>query len=83
MNNVNNIEFIHDDLCISEIVYMLDMDVFFLLSFGSSCAFHLCKEYLLVFCKASVSCTSFEMHGASLEVFASMHLWSSSRTFFS
>ncbi len=45
--------------------------------------FSFMKIYLLVFCKVGVYCTSFEMHGASLEIFASIHPWSSSRTFLS
>jgi hypothetical protein len=80
MRNVNNIKFISNDLCDLEIVIMLDMDVFIMPTFGS---FHFLKEYLLVFCKLGVSCTSFEMHGASLKIFASMHPWCSSRTFLS
>jgi hypothetical protein len=40
MSNVNNIEFILDDLCDSETISMLDMDIFFLPSFGSLGACH-------------------------------------------
>jgi len=43
--------------------------------------FSFMKIYLLVLCKVGVYCTSFEMHGASLEIFASIRPWSSSRTF--